>query len=165
MAMDTSSLRDKGVIIIGIDDNKESTYSLEWTLDHLIVPASNFRVVFIHVKVPAHTVLRISGPGVADVMSVVDKDQRKHAAAVQERARELCLKRSITDYDVEIVEGDPRNVLCDAVERHHADILVVGSHGYGKLKRAILGSVSDYCAHHAHCSVLIAKKPKMKAKK
>ncbi|KAK1287101.1 hypothetical protein QJS10_CPB19g01421 [Acorus calamus] len=71
----------------------------------------------------------------------------------------------ITDYDVEIVEGDPRNVLCDAVERHHADILVVGSHGYGKLKRAILGSVSDHCAHHAHCSVLIAKKPKMKAKK
>ena len=36
---------------------------------------------------------------------------------------------------VEVVEGDPRNVLCEAVEKHHASILVVGSHGYGAIKR------------------------------
>jgi Universal stress protein family len=35
----------------------------------------------------------------------------------------------------EIHEGDARNVLCEAVERHHADMLVVGSHGYGAIKR------------------------------
>ncbi|KAK8557426.1 hypothetical protein V6N13_013697 [Hibiscus sabdariffa] len=56
--------------------------------------------------------------------------------------------------------GDPRNVLCEAVEKHNASVLVVGSHGYGPMKRAVLGSVSDYCAHHAHCSVMIVKKPK-----
>jgi nucleotide-binding universal stress UspA family protein len=28
--------------------------------------------------------------------------------------------------------------------------------------RAFLGSVSDYCAHHAHCSVMIVKQPKPK---
>ncbi|RRT48826.1 hypothetical protein B296_00034820 [Ensete ventricosum] len=28
--------------------------------------------------------------------------------------------------------------------------------------RAVLGSVSDYCAHHAHCTVMIVKKPKPK---
>jgi nucleotide-binding universal stress UspA family protein len=39
------------------------------------------------------------------------------------------------DVSMEIVEGDPRNVLCDAVDRHHATILVVGSHGYGLVKR------------------------------
>jgi len=36
---------------------------------------------------------------------------------------------------VEVVEGDPRNVLCEAVEKHHASMLVVGSHGYGAIKR------------------------------
>ena len=35
----------------------------------------------------------------------------------------------------EVVEGDARNVLCEAVEKHHADMLVVGSHGYGAIKR------------------------------
>lgn len=41
----------------------------------------------------------------------------------------------VDDVSMEIVEGDPRNVLCDAVDRHHAAILVVGSHGYGVVKR------------------------------
>ena len=41
----------------------------------------------------------------------------------------------VTDPIVEVVEGDPRNVLCEAVEKHHASLLVVGSHGYGAIKR------------------------------
>jgi nucleotide-binding universal stress UspA family protein len=53
-------------------------------------------------------------------------------------------------------------VLCAAAEKHRADLLVVGSHGYGAIKRALLGSVSDYCAHHVHCSVMIVKQPKSK---
>ena len=41
----------------------------------------------------------------------------------------------VHDVIVEVVEGDARNVLCEAVEKHHASILVVGSHGYGAIKR------------------------------
>lgn len=41
----------------------------------------------------------------------------------------------VPDVVVEVVEGDGRNVLCDAVDKHHASILVVGNHGYGAIKR------------------------------
>jgi len=41
----------------------------------------------------------------------------------------------VNDVLVEVVEGDARNGLCEAVEKHHASILVVGSHGYGAIKR------------------------------
>ncbi|KAL9667710.1 hypothetical protein QQ045_002074 [Rhodiola kirilowii] len=64
--------------------------------------------------------------------------------------------------DLQVMEGDPRNALCEAVDKHHAATLVIGNHGHGAIKRAVLGSVSDYCDHHAHCSVLIVKKPKIK---
>lgn len=33
--------------------------------------------------------------------------------------------------------GGARNVLCEAVERHKASMLVSGSHGYGAMKRYI----------------------------
>lgn len=39
------------------------------------------------------------------------------------------------DVVLEVIEGDARNVLCEAVEKHHASVLVVGSHGYGAIKR------------------------------
>ena len=41
----------------------------------------------------------------------------------------------VSDVIFEVVEGDARNVLCEAVEKHHASVLVVGSHGYGAIKR------------------------------
>lgn len=43
----------------------------------------------------------------------------------------------MSDAVYEIHEGDARNVLCEAVEKHHADMLVVGSHGYGAIKRFV----------------------------
>jgi len=44
----------------------------------------------------------------------------------------------VSDVIFEVVEGDPRNVLCEAVEKHHASVLVVGSHGYGAIKRYLI---------------------------
>lgn len=56
--------------------------------------------------------------------------------------------------------GDPRDVICEMAEKLAADVLVMGSHGYGLIKRAFLGSVSNYCAQNVKCPVLIVKKPK-----
>lgn len=41
----------------------------------------------------------------------------------------------VNEVNVEVMEGDPRDVLCEAVDKHQATILVLGSHGYGIVKR------------------------------
>lgn len=41
-----------------------------------------------------------------------------------------------------------------------AAMLVVGSRGAGAVARAVLGSVSGYCARHADCPVVIISKAK-----
>ncbi|XP_062144799.1 universal stress protein PHOS34-like [Alnus glutinosa] len=156
---------EKQVMVVGIDDSEQSIYALEWTLDHLFVPcASNppFKLVIVHAKPTPTSAIGLAGPGAAEVLPLVEADLKKIAARVVEKAKEICISKLVNDVMVEVVEGDGRNVLCEAVERHHASILVVGSHGYGAIKRAVLGSVSDYCAHHAHCTVMIVKRPKTK---
>ncbi|MFS7908491.1 putative universal stress protein A family [Helianthus anomalus] len=50
-------------------------------------------------------------------------------------------------------------MLCKAVEEMHFDLLVVGSRGLGAIKRALLGSISDFCAHHSKCPILVVKPP------
>ncbi|PWA38460.1 adenine nucleotide alpha hydrolases-like superfamily protein [Artemisia annua] len=154
----------KPAIVVGIDDSEASFYALEWTLDHFFVPSAPnppFDLYIVHSKpVPAFST-GFGIPGV-DMLSHVDTDLKSIAARVIEKARELCISKSVKGATLETVEGDARNVLLDAVERHHATILAVGSHGHGSIKRAVLGSVSDYVSHHAHCTVMIVKKPKAK---
>ncbi|XP_027117480.1 universal stress protein PHOS34-like [Coffea arabica] len=156
---------EKSVMVVGIDDSEHSFYALQWTLDHFFTPSpavSPFRLVIVHAKPTPSSAVGLAGPGAADVLPYVDVDLKKIAARVLESAKEICSAKSVNDVAVEAVEGDARNVLCEAVEKHHASILVLGSHGYGAIKRAVLGSVSDYCVHHAHCTVMIVKKPKIK---
>ncbi|KAF3622436.1 putative pre-mRNA-splicing factor SF2-like [Capsicum annuum] len=166
---------EKSVMVVGIEDNQHSFYALEWTLDHFFKNYnynsnnnnnnnSLFKLVLVHAKpTPASIIGLAAGPGNVEVFSAIESDLKKIAARVTEKAMEICHAKSVNDVVVEVVEGDARQVLCDVVEKLHASILVVGCHGYGVIKRTVLGSVSDYCAHHAHCSVMIVKKPKIKA--
>jgi nucleotide-binding universal stress UspA family protein len=57
----------------------------------------------------------------------------------------------------EILDGSPKEVIVDEAERWGADLVVVGSHGYGNVKRFLLGSVSQAVANHAPCSVQIIR--------
>ena len=59
----------------------------------------------------------------------------------------IVIPMQVTDVTVEVVEGDARNVMCEAVEKHHASILVVGSHGYGAIKRYSLSSCFPNFTH------------------
>lgn len=47
----------------------------------------------------------------------------------------MCDNVQVHDVVLEVMEGDARTILCEAVEKHHASMLVVGSHGYGAIKR------------------------------
>ena len=78
-----------------------------------------------------------------------------HAAA--EAALEASVREALPDSDVEIelrtIQGAPAGVLVD--ESRDADLLVVGSRGHGGFVGLLLGSVSQQCAHHAECPVVI----------
>ena len=54
----------------------------------------------------------------------------------------------------EAVVGDAADVLVSA--SREVDLLVVGSRGWGPLRRVVSGSTSDHLLHHAACPVLIA---------
>ncbi|KAL8151602.1 hypothetical protein V2J09_021410 [Rumex salicifolius] len=166
MATDAATVpAGKPVMVVGIDDSEHSFYALSWALEHFFVPhapISPFNLVIVHAKPSAASAIGLAGPGGAEILPYVDADLKKIAARVTETAKGICMSKSVKDVIVEVWEGDARNILCEAVEKHHASVLVVGSHGYGAIKRAVLGSVSDYCAHHAHSSVMIVKRPKIK---
>ena len=63
----------------------------------------------------------------------------------------------IDDVSTEVSQGDPRNVLCEAVDKHRASILVLGSHGYGAVKRcnSIAPSYQFHCDYNVCVCIYI----------
>ncbi|RKP27970.1 hypothetical protein SYNPS1DRAFT_11889, partial [Syncephalis pseudoplumigaleata] len=57
------------------------------------------------------------------------------------------------------LRGDARDELVRKSAEVHADVLIMGSRGLGVLKRTLLGSVSDYCAHNCSMPIIIVKMP------
>jgi len=72
------------------------------------------------------------------------------------RTSEPFLKRRLRVDERRIV-GYPAAEIVNVAEQERADLIVVGSHGVGGLRRFLLGSVSDRVSHHAHCAVLVVK--------
>lgn len=50
--------------------------------------------------------------------------------------------------------GDARSQLQEELDETPVDLVVVGSHGHGRVHRALIGSVAGKIARHARCSVL-----------
>ena len=81
-----------------------------------------------------------------------------------EKTGERVLKATLEGIDVtgvtitqKMAEGKPANVILQEIEKENIDLVVMGSHGYGAIAGAVLGSVSQRVLHSAKCSVLIAK--------
>jgi nucleotide-binding universal stress UspA family protein len=56
-----------------------------------------------------------------------------------------------------VIEGDPGPALCRLAAEVDAAALIVGSRGRGGLRRALMGSVSDYVVRHAACPVVVSR--------
>ncbi|KAH9683802.1 Usp domain-containing protein [Citrus sinensis] len=58
---------------------------------------------------------------------------------------------------MKIFWGDPREKICEAIDKIPLSCLVIGNRGLGKLKRAIMGSVSNYVVNNGSCPVTVVK--------
>jgi universal stress protein F len=57
---------------------------------------------------------------------------------------------------LEVAVGVPWEAVCEAARRNEADLLVIGSHGYGGLDR-LLGTTAAKIVNHAPCSILVVR--------
>ncbi|KAF9668858.1 hypothetical protein SADUNF_Sadunf14G0047000 [Salix dunnii] len=97
----------------------------------------------------------------SDIMETMQKYSNDIADCVIEKAKRMCREQfQDVKVDTMIEHGDPRDFFCQIAEKLHVDMLVMGSHGYGVIKRAFLGSVRKHCAQNVKCPVLIVKRPK-----
>lgn len=84
-----------------------------------------------------------------------EEETRRATRDVAEAAREIRGAVPEIALSTAIAEGPPGERVVEEAERWHADLILVGTHGYGPTRRALGGSVSGAVAVHAPCSVEI----------
>jgi nucleotide-binding universal stress UspA family protein len=83
------------------------------------------------------------------------KRERLLAAGVEAVARTATMLGR--DVETRVIEGSPGSALCRLASDLPADAIVLGTRGRGGVRRALLGSVSDYVVRNAPCPVVITR--------
>jgi nucleotide-binding universal stress UspA family protein len=134
-------------VLVGIDGSEESR---EAARQAAILVNGELTLLASHDVAPA-----IGGTGVG-VPPYLDEDlQRDAATEALKRAREDVALASPTG---KTVRGRPADALISEVEREQHTLLVVGSHGGGRLAGFVMGSTATDVIHKAPCSVLVARR-------
>ena len=76
---------------------------------------------------------------------------------IENAEKVLQMKNPALAITTAIMNGSPKSVILEEAEKFEVDLIIVGSHGYGAVKRFLLGSVSQAVASHAKCSVEIVR--------
>ncbi|EEF35358.1 universal stress protein A-like protein [Ricinus communis] len=153
-------------VMIAIDESEYSHYALMWALDNLKESLTKSPLFIFMAQPPARNINFPANFGSARMYCAVSTDyvdsvkdkNKKLALAFLEKAKEICASRGV-DAEILTEEGDPKTTICNVVQKLNISMLVLGECGLGKIKRAIIGSVSSYCIQYAKCPVLVVKKP------
>ena len=134
-----------GKVVVGIDGSLESINALRWAGEYAFVANKEVEVLV------AWDWYR--GPG--RYTPIFDGfDPQSEAENICEKA--LTHLRSEWPYLTatgRAAEGHPSPILVEASKT--ASMVVLGCRGHGEFTGMLLGSVSAYCATHAHCPVLV----------
>jgi len=83
-----------------------------------------------------------------------DQAQKTVEVSASKLKKALGQSANVTE---QILLGPPQAAILEEAERWKADLIVVGSHGYGTWHRLVLGSVSQAVVLHAKCSVEVVR--------
>jgi nucleotide-binding universal stress UspA family protein len=138
-------------IVVGVDGSETAKLAARWAAREAHLRGATLELVTAWEVAPA-----AYGYGYVAIPEEFLKELAKAAEDTIAAALEV-VRREAPDADVQtkVVEGQAAWVLL--AEAEGADLLVVGSRGLGGFRELVLGSVSQQCAHHARCPVVIVR--------
>ncbi len=145
-------------VVVGVDGSDSSLAAARWAVSEARRRGGVLVLVCVW-----EGVTRTPSYAPFEMVTVVGAKEAAQAA-LDEVMRRVASAPDSAGVELEplLIEGVPGPVLVE--ESASADVLVVGSHGRGPLTRALLGSVSSYCVHHASCSTVVIPSQTVRAR-
>ncbi len=140
-------------ILLPIDGSPDALDAVRHAL-RLVQDGLRASFVLVNVQEPANLYEVV----VAHDPAVIAKLRRDAGAELLQPAEAL-LDAAGVDWESEVVGGDPASMLVELVENYGCDAVVMGTHGAGSLRSALLGSVSGALLRHSPVPVTVVRRP------
>jgi nucleotide-binding universal stress UspA family protein len=132
-------------VVVGVDGSACATRALMFAAYEAGIRGSLLHIVSAYDIPPSAGWVVVSlGPLEESAAAIVNQS----LAVVHEHYPDLVTKG-------EHHQGNAGSVLVEA--SRGATLLVVGSRGHSELTNLLIGSISEYCTHHASCPTLIVR--------
>jgi nucleotide-binding universal stress UspA family protein len=145
-------------ILLATDGTKQGDSAVEMLNRFALSEGDEVRVISV-VDMAVPLAIDVYGGYLPDTTEL-EKAARENAARVLDasvaRANEITGEHGPT-VQGDVLFGSPESRIVETAEQMKADLIIVGSHGYNRWERLLLGSVSDSVLHHAPCSVLVVR--------
>jgi nucleotide-binding universal stress UspA family protein len=92
----------------------------------------------------------------AEFEDVLQQNRRTAKERLEQQAKRI-EESGGTVKEIHLREGRAEEEIVELAEELGAGLIVMGSRGHGRLRRALMGSVSDAVVRHAHCPVTIIR--------
>jgi nucleotide-binding universal stress UspA family protein len=140
-------------ILVALDGSKREEHVLAVAQDLAVRYATDLillRVVGLPPEIP---------PDAWQNPALTVKEFLEKKARIALEAREKALPAAVRSRTlIEVVVATPWQGICLCAQAQTADLIVIGSHGYGALDR-FLGTTAAQVANHAPCSVFVVRSP------
>jgi nucleotide-binding universal stress UspA family protein len=134
-------------ILVAFDGSEQSRRAFHLGLEIAAKFQAKLIVLgIVQLPEPAHTV---------EVEAIVEsgrKKFKKEFAAPAKKAKSLGV-----ELETHVAVGHPAEQILRHAEDEHADLIVMGRRGLSRVKRWMLGSVSERVLRYAHCPVTVIK--------
>lgn len=120
---------------------------------------SGTKIEVLSVAYPSPDILDPLLVGKAFHLDSLNKERKRARHDIDEAAATITRSTPFLEVSTKIIDGSPKEVILQEATDWGADLIMLGSHGYGAAMRFLLGSVAHAVALHAPCSVEIVRSP------
>lgn len=151
-----SEIEEAVLAVVALDSSDASADSFRNAAKLMVKDLTHYHLV--HVRHAKEDILLAGiSDGFERYARQVEMKRHKESSLVLEMFKGLAEEAGVQYTLVELTapHGDAREALVKYCSETGANILIMGSRGAGPAKRALMGSVSTYCMHHAPCPVMV----------
>jgi len=143
------------LVLIAIDGSDQAEAAFKFYVDNLHKQGNT--LLLIHSAepptVPSQHAMYMS----AELWAEMLESEKVKVKKLEERYAQMMKDHHVSGKIKAIFGNKPGETIIAEAKENDASLIVMGTRGLGNIRRTILGSVSDFVLHHAHCPVTICR--------